>query len=646
MSAWQTIITPDSYLHLIGICGGMGITQRTETRSDRGSVFHLHDCESPDPLSPGPSSHSRGEDYQELLDQVNDIVFRMTIQGTLTEVSQSVTRILGYTPIDLIGKNITHYLNPASLQKVRDEISNKITHQSESSRYELSIQARDGREVICDVNSRLVKRTGQPPEILGIIRDTTERRKMEDLIRASEHKFRDIYENAIEGVFQTSVKGEILSANNSFARMVGYDTPEEFLSQVHDISYIYANMDDRLGILQALSQHNSVQNVHLEVVRRDGEKRWISLNARMVSHPAGNYIEGSVVDITEEVLLKQSLEEKERIYRLLAENVSDVIWTADMDMRVNYISPSIWRLRGYTPEEASLQHLHEVYTPDSIHTLLESRRKGMEDLMTGDHRTEMVQYLELAMNHRDGHEIWTETVISPIRGDDGRPIGVVGSIRDISARKQVQLAHQEIETRLSEAQQIAQIGNWEMNRKNGIITCSDEVYRILEITPDAISGTIDSFIAFIHPDDRDEFRCRFFHRIQDSEYRESIYRVVLDGERIKYLQIRGRSVSKGGDENLIVGTVQDITERMTLEDERRQLIRQIQRNMAELMILNDGIRNPLAIVEAVLEFKPNNCHEEVLTQISRIDAMVSQLDKRWAESEKIFSYLQKHYGIS
>ncbi len=589
----------------------MGITQQTETRSDQGSAFHIPDCESPHPLSPSLSSHSRGEDYQELLDQVNDIVFRMTIQGSLTEVSPSVTRILGYTPADLIGKNITHYLNPASLEKVREEISNKITHPSESSRYELSIQARDGREVIWDVNSRLVKRTGQPPEILGIIRDT------------SEHKFRDIYENVIEGIFQTSVNGEILSANNSFARMYGYDTPAEFLSQVHDISCIYANRDDRLRILQALSQHNSVQNVHLEVVRKDGEKRWISLNARMVSHPAGHYIEGSVVDITEEVLLKKSLEEKERIYRLLAENVSDVIWTADLNMRVNYISPSVWRLRGYTPEEASLQHLHEVYTPDSIHTLLKSRRKGMDDLMTGDHRTDMVQYLELAMYHRDGHVIWTETVISPIRGEDGRPIGVVGSIRDISARKQVQLAHQEIETRLNEAQQIAQIGSWEMNRKNGIITCSDEVYRILEITPDAISGTIDSFIAYIHPDDRDEFRCRFFHRIQDSEFRESVYRVVLDGGRIKYLQIRGRSVSKGGDENLIVGTVQDITERMTLEDERKQLIRQIQRNMAELMILNDGIRNPLAIVEAVLEFKPNNCHEEILTQISRIDTMVS-----------------------
>ncbi len=210
----------------------------------------------------------------------------------------------------------------------------------------------------------------------------------------------------------------------------------------------------------------------------------------------------------------------------------------------------------------------------------------------------------------------------------------------------MELAHKEIEIKLKEARQIAQIGNWEMNRKNGIITCSDEVYRILEVSPDAISGTIDSFITFIHPDERDEFRCRFLHRNQNSDFSESVYRIVLDEGRVKYLHIRGSSVCKGRDEHLIIGTVQDITERMRLEDERKQLIRQIQRNMAELMILNDGIRNPLAIIEAALEVKPNNCHEEVFTQISRIDSMVCQLEKRWAESEKIFSYLQKYYGIN
>jgi chromosome segregation ATPase len=84
---------------------------------------------------------------------------------------------------------------------------------------------------------------------------------------------------------------------------------------------------------------------------------------------------------------------------------------------------------------------------------------------------------------------------------------------------------------------------------------------------------------------------------------------------------------------------------MRLEEEREKLMKQIQRNIAELSILNDGIRNPLSIIEATLEVNPERPHEEIHRQIDRIDAMITQLDKRWAESEKIFSYLNKHYGI-
>ncbi|HWQ64521.1 MAG TPA: PAS domain S-box protein [Methanospirillum sp.] len=175
---------------------------------------------------------------------------------------------------------------------------------------------------------------------------------MEDRIRASEQKYRDIYENAIKGIFQTTINGEILSINNSFARVYGYETSTDFMNKVQNISSTYANPGDRQGILKAIDQHRSIKNIHVEVLRCNGEKRWISLNARKVSGSSGDYIEGSVVDITEEILLRKNLEEKERIYRLLAENVSDVIWTADINMKLNYMSPSVYGLLGYSPEEA------------------------------------------------------------------------------------------------------------------------------------------------------------------------------------------------------------------------------------------------------------------------------------------------------
>jgi PAS domain S-box-containing protein len=78
--------------------------------------------------------------------------------------------------------------------------------------------------------------------------------------------------------------------------------------------------------------------------------------------------------------------------------------------------------------------------PESIHTLLVNRRKCKQDFITGDPEADMPQYLELAMYHRDGHIILTETVISLIWGEDGRSSGMIGSIRNINARKQAEHA--------------------------------------------------------------------------------------------------------------------------------------------------------------------------------------------------------------
>ncbi len=91
--------------------------------------------------------------------------------------------------------------------------------------------------------------------------------------------------------------------------------------------------------------------------------------------------------------------------------------------------------------------------------------------------------------------------------------------------------------------------------------------------------------------------------------------------------------------------MQNITERNRFEAERENAITQIQRNLAELSLLNDGIRNPLTVILGTSEMYGNEGAPVIEEQVRRIDAMINQLDQRWDESEKIFSYLKKHYGV-
>nr|WP_319539571.1 transporter substrate-binding domain-containing protein [uncultured Methanospirillum sp.] len=92
--------------------------------------------------------------------------------------------------------------------------------------------------------------------------------------------------------------------------------------------------------------------------------------------------------------------------------------------------------------------------------------------------------------------------------------------------------------------------------------------------------------------------------------------------------------------------MQNITERNRYEAERENAITQIQRNLAELSLLNDGIRNPLTVILGATEMYGNEGIPLIEEQVRRIDAMINQLDQRWNESEKIFSYLKKHYGVT
>lgn len=96
----------------------------------------------------------------------------------------------------------------------------------------------------------------------------------------------------------------------------------------------------------------------------------------------------------------------------------------------------------------------------------------------------------------------------------------------------------------------------------------------------------------------------------------------------------------------ILGTGIDITDQETLKEEKKVALELIERNLAELAVLNDGIRNPLNVILTHMDLKEPGYEERISREIARIDSMIAQLDKRWAESEKILSYLRKHYRIT
>ncbi len=118
----------------------------------------------------------------------------------------------------------------------------------------------------------------------------------------AEEKYRSIFENTIEGIFQTTPQGRFISANSAMARILGYSSPEELIQTVSDIaSQVYIYPSDRKHVLHALEKNNSVSDIDIQVQRKNRSIIWISLNARTVRDENGRIIcfEGTYEDITE-----------------------------------------------------------------------------------------------------------------------------------------------------------------------------------------------------------------------------------------------------------------------------------------------------------------------------------------------------------
>jgi len=136
--------------------------------------------------------------------------------------------------------------------------------------------------------------------------------------------------------------------------------------------------------------------------------------------------------------VEEALRESEALYRLLAENLEDVIWTADMNLKFTYMSPSIYRFRGYTPEEAMALSVEETLTPESLEVAMRTFAEQMALENAGQRDLSKAVTLELEEKCKNGGKVWSEVKVALLRDSDGRLIGLLGTARDITERRKME----------------------------------------------------------------------------------------------------------------------------------------------------------------------------------------------------------------
>ncbi len=234
--------------------------------------------------------------------------------GTYVDVNDGFLALTGFTREEVIGKTSVEldiWADPADRRRLVEELKKhgRVTN------LEARFLRNDGTTLTGLMSATILMLKGRP-HILSVTRNIEEMKRTQDALRDREEKYRGLIENALEGIYQSTPGGRFLSANPALARIYGYDSPEELIGSITDIStQIFENPEDRAEILRIMETEGLLQAYEVQHRRKDGSPVWLSLHSRAVRDEAGRivHMDGLAVDITERKRAEEALRRREEV---------------------------------------------------------------------------------------------------------------------------------------------------------------------------------------------------------------------------------------------------------------------------------------------------------------------------------------------
>jgi PAS domain S-box-containing protein len=290
-------------------------------------------------------------------------------RGRLLEVNEAYCRMSGYSEQELLAMSVSDLEAVESGDDTAAHIQ-KIMRQGED-RFETRHRRKDGTVFDAEVGIQYHAIDGG--RFIAFIRDITARKLTEKSLEHSEQKYRSIFDNAVEGIFQTAPEGLFINVNPAMASIHGFASPEEMVTAVKDIGkQLYVNAEDRERYCAILKEKGEVKSYEVQVYRKDGSIIWTSTNARAVRDASGNIsrFEGTTEEITSRKLAEEKLQESRNELKWLFKSMINafVIFESVFDdagkfvsYRFIYINKAYEDITGVKNDEVKGKTVHEVW---------------------------------------------------------------------------------------------------------------------------------------------------------------------------------------------------------------------------------------------------------------------------------------------
>jgi two-component system, NtrC family, sensor kinase len=358
--------------------------------------------------------------YRELIDNLDQAVFTLSAEGEVRVANRYLAELLGVTFQNLIGHNLTEFLDAPTLAEAERRLPLLLKEDSWSGIIPVRLK-KDGRSRYFHCWLQSDVEVGQPACVRGWARDVTAQHD-------SEIRFSELFQSLREGIFFSTPEGRILEANPALVKILGYRSKEELQSV--SLREVYRDPSVRDSLIQDLDRDGSVQNREIILLRKDRKEVCCLASGFAIRDASGRMVQtqATIVDITERREIEKKLHKEQEFVHRLVDSFPDMVAVFDCDKRFTYVSDRTKDVLGVEPKEFIGQTLGWRSDPESRRELLEM----LDSIISG---RESQASLEFSTRHADGRMKTLRVNAAPLFDELGKINAVVASARDITEIK-------------------------------------------------------------------------------------------------------------------------------------------------------------------------------------------------------------------
>jgi PAS domain S-box-containing protein len=363
------------------------------------------------------------ENYRTLVENAPEIFFIVDLKGRFILLNQAVRRITGHPTSSLLEKDLQSFVAPEYQDKVY-EILNEAPQGLMNPYFEAEIVSANGNRIPMEIHIKTVRdRKKRIAALRGVARDITERKKIQDALKASEVIFSEFTERAKDGV--VIVQDSLCkSANKAASQILGYNL-DEFMGK--RFFEWFPSKDKEILALkhkQRMDGDEIPSSLNTKILHKDGNIRDVEFFSTTIQFDGRPAEMGIIQDISDLKGLEDSLKKTEKKYQLLVDNINEIIFMMDPGGKLTFISSAITQQFGYTPEKIIGKPFSDLVHPDDLSTY-ESNFKNILESNNQSH--------ELRIFDKEGN-VRHMKIFSCTMMENDEPVGILGISTDITER--------------------------------------------------------------------------------------------------------------------------------------------------------------------------------------------------------------------